>query len=115
MAVAVTTPDTTALRLRADVAATIEEPGMYLDTTTVRALCDGYDEAQRLREQVAELTRYAGRYDAASGIDAARQALAALVADLRALCDGHRATTTGYIHPSDLRAVIDRHAPEGDA
>lgn len=107
----------------------------------LRALCDGYDEAARLRievevyrdlsevlgaanvraeaaEQALAAMSEAARIDTAAKValvadlTAARQALADFAADLRALCDTYE--SDGGIPKIDtrhLRAVIDRHAP----
>lgn len=105
-----TTVDTAALRALADAGARslafTDPPTVRLDVVTLRALCDGYDEAQRLR--VRTFADYAAeRYRAER--DAARQALADLAADLRALCD--QSIYADTILAGLVRAVIDRHAP----
>ena len=103
------TPDTTALR-----ALTHRHSLLRLTPATVRALCDGYDEAQRLR---ADLTMSGRAIDTYVGALAAeRERFAALVADLRALRQryGPDAVSDAYFwhYDRDLGAVIDRHAPE---
>lgn len=100
------TPDTTALRALADRAEAAYNPAR-LDPATVRALCDGYDEAQRLRDESlrhAVCCRTAERH-------------AALVADLRALAGAMPDTVDDYTqgladYAMAVRAVIDRHAPD---
>ena len=75
-----TTPDTTALRARCEVAAgrTVAlnvAHRILLDPSIVRALCDGYDEAQRLRGEVERVT-FLRAWVIVAERDAARQALA---------------------------------------
>lgn len=78
---------------------------------------DAADEVERLRAAVverdtrlAETIRYhdarVNRADEAT--DAGRTAHAALVAELRALCDD---SDHGWVHRLDLLALLDRHAP----
>jgi len=104
------TPDTTALRAQAKRYA-LFVPEVPLDT--FYALCDGYDEAQRLDAVVSQMGNAEMLWrDACAERDAARQALADLVADLRALCDAHiGAPCDCNAIAHGLRAVIDRHAP----
>lgn len=70
------TPDTTALHALADHAAPVGNP-VWLDPATVRALCDGYDEAQRFAALVADLRAL---IDQRGGLTKA---------DLRAVIDRH--------------------------
>ena len=127
------TPDTAALR--AQIRANEDAAAFYggtpnriiLDPATVRALCDAADEVERLREDVEALHGLlsAGAIGTAPGSDshrmvlamrdhykrqrdASRTAHAALVAELRALCDD---SDHGWVHRRDLRALLDRHAP----
>ena len=70
-----TTPDTTALRARCEVAAgrTVAlnvAHRILLDPSIVRALCDGYDDAQRLRSQDEDADAWVAEYKAER--DAAR-------------------------------------------
>lgn len=136
------TPDTTALRAQAAGYRGIgpESPtdAAYIaacSPATVRALCDGYDEAQRLRGTVAVLEglhRQASREKAEARAEAQRlrdeslrhavccrtaELHAALVADLRALCDRYEHADERFNPPTGQQvaarfsAVIDRHAP----
>ena len=115
------TPDTAALR--AQIRANEDAAAFYggtpnriiLDPATVRALCDAADEVERLRKDVEALHGLlsAGAIGTAPGSDshrrdASRTAHAALVAELRALCDD---SDHGWVHRRDLRALLDRHAP----
>lgn len=113
--------DTAALRAAAeDAEQAAYAVSVSLHPATVRALCDGYDEAARLRARLVSMQRGSARWRPER--EAARQAVADLVADLRALVNeavdrGRKAETlTGVymtiIDAEHLRAVIDRHAPE---
>ncbi len=123
-----TTVDTTALRAQmADTGDAISWP---FDLATVRALCDGYDDAQRLRG-VEALLRMDNRNlrDEAQRLREEKRQLttivvqqrerfAALVADLRALCDRYENADERYNPPTGqqvaakVHGVLDRHAPQ---
>lgn len=112
-AVSDTTPDTTAIRARK--AATWEPTRKTVLITEAErdALCDGYDEAQRLREAYAfDAAIVEANEGLGQALIAARQALTDLIGDLRRTVDDLHPATPMYDVKTILRAVIDRHEPE---
>ena len=136
------TPDTAALRALADEVAAFrrltpnwqrfrpEAGSVLVDPDTVRALCDAADEVERLRGDrdialgaLERMHEQAKRLDERHTVchaerDASRTAHAALVAELRAMCDeteAHAASLRTGLVPAvaawRLRTLLAHHAP----